>query len=34
VQENEEVIEYALKKRHVKMVEMGLTVGEDGYTKF
>jgi len=34
VEENEAVIEYALQHRHVKLVETGLEVGNDGLTKF
>ena len=34
VQENESVVEYALKSRHVKLVETGLEVGEPGLTHF
>lgn len=33
-QENEAVIQYALKNRFVQIVEMGLQIGEDGYQKF
>lgn len=34
VEENEAVVDYALRKRNVKLVEMGLTVGEDGFVKY
>jgi 25S rRNA (cytosine2870-C5)-methyltransferase len=34
VEENEAVVDYALKKRKVKIVEMGLTVGEEGFVKY
>lgn len=34
VEENEGVIEYALKNRYVKLVEMGLEVGAPGLTKY
>ena len=34
VEENECVIEYALKKRNVKVVSTGLEVGEDGFVNF
>ncbi len=32
VEENEEVVEYALKKRHVKIVSTGLPFGKDAFT--
>jgi ribosomal RNA methyltransferase Nop2 len=34
VEENEGVIEYALKNRYVKLVEMGLEVGAPGLTRY
>ena len=34
VEENEWVIDYALKMRHVKVVSTGLDFGADGYTKY
>ena len=34
VEENEGVVDYALRKRHVKVVPTGLTFGEKGLTKF
>ena len=34
VEENECVVEYALKKRNVKIVPTGLELGEDGFAKF
>lgn len=32
--ENEEVVNYAFKKRHVKIVDTGVDVGEEGLIKF
>lgn len=34
VEENEAVVDYALRRRHVEVVEMGLPFGRPGYTKF
>lgn len=34
VEENEEVVDYAVRKRHVKIVETGLDVGEPGIPKY
>ncbi|EGR29121.1 nucleolar protein 1, putative [Ichthyophthirius multifiliis] len=34
VQENESVIDYALKNRFVKLVDTGVDVGEEGYIKY
>lgn len=34
VEENEEVVNYALKKRHVKLEPAGLEVGEPGLTRY
>lgn len=34
IEENEEVIEYALKNRHVKIVETGIEIAEPGLTKY
>lgn len=33
VEENEDVVAYALKKRHVEIVDSGLPFGNDGFTK-
>lgn len=33
VEENEAVVQYALEKRNVKLVETGLEIGVDGFTK-
>lgn len=33
VEENEWVVDYALKTRYVKLVETGIEVGEPGFTK-
>lgn len=34
MEENEEVVEYALRNRYVKVVESGLEVGEPGMTSY
>ena len=34
VAENEEVVDYILRKRNVKIVDAGLPIGEPGLTKF
>jgi 25S rRNA (cytosine2870-C5)-methyltransferase len=33
-EENEDVVDYALKVRHVKLLESGLEVGEAGLLKY
>lgn len=34
IEENEEVVEYALRNRHVKIVDTGIEIAEPGMTKF
>ena len=34
VEENELVVDYALRKRNVKVVSTGLTFGQDAFVKF
>lgn len=34
VEENESVVNYALRKRHVKVVSSGLEFGRPGFTKY
>lgn len=34
VQENEEVVQYALKNRFVKVVDLGIELGEPGLVKY
>ena len=34
VEENEWVVDYALRTRYVKLVETGIEIGEDGFTKY
>lgn len=34
VEENEWVVDYALKNRHVKLVDPGVDIGEEGYIKY
>jgi ribosomal RNA methyltransferase Nop2 len=33
-EENEDVVQYALRKRHVKLVDAGLPVGQEGMTRY
>jgi ribosomal RNA methyltransferase Nop2 len=33
-EENEQVVQYALQKRHVRLVDTGLAVGRPGYTRY
>ena len=34
VEENEWVVDYGLKNRNVKLVDTGLDLGEEGFTKY
>jgi ribosomal RNA methyltransferase Nop2 len=34
VEENEWVVDYALKKRYVKLVDIGVDLGEKGLTRY
>ena len=34
IDENEEVVDYALRKRHVKLVPMDVSIGKEGFVKF